>query len=1831
MSKRVNNIPSAGDKKRKEVSVANNNEMVAISDNEEEGGKNQSPIAGRKRKADNVDKQQSETAASNDIEEEDGPGELVQEIPENKDAVVDGQNDESDKSSSGVANLKDDNEQEASDMRLQKRARGEGNLKDDREQDASDVAPTQDEGLSDETDNHNWGGGDDQNHFEAENDISLEERATADVEQESIQGLAAELMDPNNSAEAPSARPKEMANQFEGPQSRSKSECAKQQLSELKDLRTRLKDVMSELEKKSEAQKRLELGWRRKEEELSSQIETSSQKLKEVNDQVKDLSAELIALKEKLRESRRNEAVTTGKLVEIANDADATKALSEQQQSTIHELRASLSAKESELQRQSETASRLKANLRSKEAELKAHMQSSAVELKEMTTEVAALNAKLLQVTNKEAALNVQLKKITDDFAADRASLESKNNQQQFTIEDLCDRLKERQSELNEKSEAIADLTNRQAVMTNQIQISAATLKEAAADAVEVKARLRDANTNEEVLKQQLKEMRDEYEAANALSISRLQQEKSTNDELRIWLRDQESELIEKSKFAADLRSKEVEMKEMTREMDVLNAKVAEATRNDAALHAQQQKMTDDFETTRSSSESALEQEQSTIDELRAVLKERQSELNDKSKTAERLAAELRSKELEVKDMSTEVATLNAKLVEQAQGSDVASLKTETEGARSEIESFKEALVVLKAKVSLLEEGKDREESTTTNSPKRVQPSRRSKSHPMNSLGAAVDQSSKTTGWRNKTPNELDIPEELDGLEKELVQKINNEIVVRGQEVTFDDIAGLEDAKNTVKELVIYPMKRPDLFTGLRTCPKGLLLFGPPGTGKAITHESGATFFSISASSLKSKWIGEGEKLVKTLFAVASHRSPSVVFIDEVDSMLTQRKSDEDEASRSMKNEFLVQLDGAGNETKGHVLVIGATNLPHELDDAARRRFVKRLYIPLPDQAVREQQLRTLLANNRHSLKDNEIIKLSHATDGYSCADVKTLCTDASMGPMRSLTLTVEDLMRINADEVPPISYKHFRRSLRGMNPNVQGGGNQNDVPTVVEVSDNEEEGGKKQSPIAGRKRKAGVGKHQSKTAASNYTGEDGPVRERSKEPTRRSKRLAKPCKPDYNLDGANTESEGNVDGNEEGEEATDHAPSEDNEQVQLDQKRGQPETSCEGRPVTALERDVLSEEDQGQDTYAGSTKRLQINSNENNVVAGKDDEASAMVTGVDQQARLQADPVDGHEVETEQCDDMWDGANQDKDDDEEVETQDTMVLSERDSGEIDVPKQVALHQSTVPESERMVSESKEEQLQQMEERYSALGKAVKQRDTTESELRSDLAEQVNITTNLQAQLDQATGENRRLQEQRVHDSDVWGEERKQMKNEYALVVHQHEVELKTRKAKIGSELQMKAAELQEMTSKASHAESRLKSVEEELARSATQEKAQRDEISRLNSENEDMKGRHEDAMAKEVAEKNRLQAVLESLRAQKGNSSEGKRTSPASSTTIARSRETRSQSRQRQSGRGSIATDQTYPKRRTSPRDGNKSDSNMKSSLETISEGGGACLGESTRKKTAEPKKRTATRSQNGEELPHGLEKELVQKINNEIVESGQEVTFDDIAGLEDAKNTVDELVILPMQRPDLFTGLRTCPKGLLLFGPPGTGKTMIGKAIAHESGATFFSISSSSLTSKWIGEGEKLVKTLFAVASYRSPSVVFIDEIDSMLTQRKAEEDDASRRMKTEFLVQLDGAGNERKGHVLVIGATNLPHELDDAARRRFVKRLYIPLPDRAVREQQLRTLLAKNSHSLKDNEIIKLSHATDGYSCADLKNLCTDASMGPMRSLTHDLGTG
>ncbi|KAK6162458.1 hypothetical protein DH2020_002299 [Rehmannia glutinosa] len=252
------------------------------------------------------------------------------------------------------------------------------------------------------------------------------------------------------------------------------------------------------------------------------------------------------------------------------------------------------------------------------------------------------------------------------------------------------------------------------------------------------------------------------------------------------------------------------------------------------------------------------------------------------------------------------------------------------------------------------------------------------------------------------------------------------------------------------------------------------------------------------------------------------------------------------------------------------------------------------------------------------------------------------------------------------------------------------------------------------------------------------------------------------------------------------------------------------------------------------------------------------------------------------------------------------------------------------------------------------------------------------------------------------------------------------------------------------------------------------------------------------------------------------------------------------------------------------------------------------------------------------------------GYDAKLVEMINSVIIDQSPSVKWEDIAGLEMAKQALLEMVILPTKRRDLFTGLRRPAKGLLLFGPPGTGKTLLAKAVASESDATFFNVSASSLTSKWVGEGEKLVKTLFQVAISRQPSVIFIDEIDSIMSTRTENENEASRRLKSEFLVQFDGVTSSSGDLVTVIGATNKPQELDDAVLRRLVKRIYIPLPDTNARRLLLKHKLKGHAFSLPDRDLERLVAETDGYSGSDLQALCEEAAMMPIRELGSNILT-
>jgi SpoVK/Ycf46/Vps4 family AAA+-type ATPase len=243
---------------------------------------------------------------------------------------------------------------------------------------------------------------------------------------------------------------------------------------------------------------------------------------------------------------------------------------------------------------------------------------------------------------------------------------------------------------------------------------------------------------------------------------------------------------------------------------------------------------------------------------------------------------------------------------------------------------------------------------------------------------------------------------------------------------------------------------------------------------------------------------------------------------------------------------------------------------------------------------------------------------------------------------------------------------------------------------------------------------------------------------------------------------------------------------------------------------------------------------------------------------------------------------------------------------------------------------------------------------------------------------------------------------------------------------------------------------------------------------------------------------------------------------------------------------------------------------------------------------------------------------LPPGVDQHAAKQILNEIVVRGDEVHWSDIAGLEVAKNALRETVVYPFLRPDLFMGLREPARGMLLFGPPGTGKTMLARAVATESKSTFFSISASSLTSKYLGESEKLVRALFALAKVLAPSIIFVDEIDSLLSQRSGTgEHEATRRIKTEFLIQWSdlqraaagrepGEKDKERGdanRVLVLAATNLPWAIDEAARRRFVRRQYIPLPEPETRKVQIMTLLKQQQHTLSEEDIDTLVGLTEG----------------------------
>ena len=261
--------------------------------------------------------------------------------------------------------------------------------------------------------------------------------------------------------------------------------------------------------------------------------------------------------------------------------------------------------------------------------------------------------------------------------------------------------------------------------------------------------------------------------------------------------------------------------------------------------------------------------------------------------------------------------------------------------------------------------------------------------------------------------------------------------------------------------------------------------------------------------------------------------------------------------------------------------------------------------------------------------------------------------------------------------------------------------------------------------------------------------------------------------------------------------------------------------------------------------------------------------------------------------------------------------------------------------------------------------------------------------------------------------------------------------------------------------------------------------------------------------------------------------------------------------------------------------------------------------------------------KRRSSRKSSGGDSSDSDEEKdELEEAIDEIIIVEKPNVKMSNVAGLEEAKRALREAIILPMKRPDLFTGARNPWRGILLFGPPGTGKTLLARAVATEVDATFFNVSASSIISKWLGESEKLVTQLFESAQEKQPSLIFIDEIDSIASTRGAEHD-AMRRVKTTLMTQMSGVTSKKEDRVIVIGATNLPWEIDPAFRSRFEKRIYINLPDLHARSK----IFEIHSKGIEIEDTVDfqlIGEMSDGYSGRDIQLICREAVMMPVREL-------
>ncbi|KAG4303775.1 hypothetical protein PORY_002827 [Pneumocystis oryctolagi] len=241
--------------------------------------------------------------------------------------------------------------------------------------------------------------------------------------------------------------------------------------------------------------------------------------------------------------------------------------------------------------------------------------------------------------------------------------------------------------------------------------------------------------------------------------------------------------------------------------------------------------------------------------------------------------------------------------------------------------------------------------------------------------------------------------------------------------------------------------------------------------------------------------------------------------------------------------------------------------------------------------------------------------------------------------------------------------------------------------------------------------------------------------------------------------------------------------------------------------------------------------------------------------------------------------------------------------------------------------------------------------------------------------------------------------------------------------------------------------------------------------------------------------------------------------------------------------------------------------------------------------------------------------------EKDIITEV---VLNEDINTTFDMIGGLENVISELHETVILPLNHPELFLSfkiLQNLPKGVLLYGPPGCGKTMIAKALAYHSNATFINMHISTLTDKWFGESNRLVAALFSLAKKLEPTIIFIDEIDSFLGKRQKMDHEVTTMIKAEFMSCWDGFSTDENSRIVILGATNRPKDIDEAILRRMPKKFYIPFPDTSQREKLLKLFLS-DVKLASDFDFDFLVSKTEGFSGSDIKELCRESVLFPIR---------